>query len=336
MKSIIIGALAVIVSISCATEVFAQTGTYHISKIFHIGGTGGWDYLAVYGHKLYVSHGNQVNIVDKDSGDSLDCIQHTDGVHGIAFIPELNKGYISNGQLNTVTVFELSTDKVLSQIKTGENPDFIFYEKFTRHIITCNGKSHDLSIIDPVNEKVLSTLPVGGKPETAVSDETGHLFVNIEDRNEIANVNLQTNRIENRWSLLPGKSPTGLAFDKSSRRLFAGCDALLIVLDADKGTVVGKLPIGEGCDGVVFDSKNKTILASNGEGTMSVIQEKSAMQYETFKNIPTKKSARTIALDEQTQRVYLPAADLDIHSEPGKRPAPVAGSFQVIVMTRGK
>src|SRR5258705_4165896 len=207
----------------------------HILKTFHIQSPGGWDYIAVGpgNNRLYVSHGTQVNILDKTTGDSIGVIENTTGVHGIAFDKSQNKGFTSNGRLNTVTVFDLNTNAVITQIPTGANPDAIMYEPFTKKIITCNGRSKNLSIIDPISNKLLDSVDVGGKPETAVSNGSGKLYVNIEDKNEIVLVDLKTWSVEAHWPLAPAEEPTGLAFDKTTNRLFAGCgNKLLASVDA--------------------------------------------------------------------------------------------------------
>src|ERR1700727_1712973 len=165
------------------------TSGLHVTKTFMIGSPGGWDYIAVGpDQKIYVSHGTQVNILDAKSGDSLGFIPNTTGVHGIAFAG--SKGYTSNGRLNTVTVFNLKTAAVLRQIPTGQNPDAIMYDPFSKKVITCNGRSHDLSVIDPATGQVAATITLDGKPETAVSDEAGRIYINIEDKNKITVVDI--------------------------------------------------------------------------------------------------------------------------------------------------
>ena len=307
----------------------------HLLNTFHIASAGGWDYIAVQpnSNKLFVSHGDQVNILDKTTGDSLGIIPNTTGVHGIAFIPALNKGYTSNGRLNNVTVFDLKTNAVLSQIATGENPDAIFYDDFSKKIITCNGRSKNLSVIDPATEKVVATIAVGGKPETAVSNNEGKIFVNIEDKNEIAVVDIIKYTVEKHWSVLPGEAPTGLVYGASAKRLFAGCgdNKLLIIVNAETGAITDKLPIGDGCDGVGYDAVQKLIYTSNGEGTMTVIKETTKGKFAVAATIPTKKSARTIAVDESTHKIYLPAADLEAPPANGMRAKMIPGSFQVLV-----
>jgi DNA-binding beta-propeller fold protein YncE len=323
--------------ITTITFVNAQPTTgLHVVNTFHIASSGGWDYLAVgpVNDWLYVSHGGQVNVLNKKTGDSIGVIENTTGVHGIAFDVNEKKGFTSNGRLNAVTVFDMNTNKVLVQVPTGQNPDAIIYEPFSKKIITCNGRSKNLSIIDPVQNKLIDSVDVGGKPETAVSDGKGKLFVNIEDKNEIVVVDTKTFKVLNHWSIAPGDGPTGLALDKSTNRLFAGCDKILVVIDATNGNIIDKITIGDGCDGVAFDASTKNIYTSNGgDGTLSVVHETSASKFELLENIATKKSARTITLDDQSHLIYLPAAEFEA-LEPGQkgRPKMKAGSFQVMVI----
>ncbi|MEO6453525.1 MAG: YncE family protein [Ginsengibacter sp.] len=321
---------------SFSTFSFGQDNDdYKLIKTFHILSPGGWDYIAVNNNKLYVSHGTQVNILNEETGDSVGIIPNTEGIHGIAFNNEINRGYTSNGRSNSVTVFDLNTNEIIAQIATGENPDAIFYEPFTKKIITCNGRSKDLSVIDPVSNKVIATIYVGGKPEAAVSDRKGKVFVNIEDKNEIASVDIVNFKVEHYWSIVPGEEPTGLAFDDKTNRLFAGCDKLLLVIDAINGKVIDKLPIGDGCDGVVFDTENKMIFTSNGEGNLTAIKEKSANEFKVKQTIITKRGARTITLDEKSHTLFLPTAEfetLDVSAPKGTRPKMIPGTFQVLVI----
>jgi DNA-binding beta-propeller fold protein YncE len=232
-------------------------------------------------------------------------------------------------------VFDLITNAVITQIPTGANPDAIMYEPFTKMIITCNGRGKNLSIIDPVSNKLIDSITVGGKPETAVSDNAGKLYVNIEDKNEIVVINTTTFKVEAHWPLAPAEEPTGLVFDKSTNRLFAGCgNKFLAVIDAANGKVIQALPIGDGCDGVGLDSGTKTIFTSNGEGTMSVFQEKSADKIDAVATVTTKRGARTIALDEQTHLVYMPTAEFEKPdpAAPNARPKMIPGTFQVLVI----
>ncbi len=312
-----------------------QVARYQVTKSFPITSAGGWDYIAVgpENNRLYVSHSSQVNVLDETTGDSVGVIPNTTGVHGIAFVPSLGKGYTSNGRLNNVSVFDLKTNQVLSQIAAGQNPDAIMYDDFSKLIITCNGQSNDLSLIDPVTEKVVATIPVGGKPETAVSDGMGKLYVNIEDKSEIAEVDINSRAVKNRWTLAPSEGPTGLAIDLITKRLFAGCDKTLVVMDATNGKVVERVTIGDGCDGVAFDPELKYVFASCGEGKLSIVHEESADKFVLVADVPTKRSARTIALNDKIHTVYLPAAEFQKTAAPGeRRPPMIPGTFQVLVV----
>jgi YVTN family beta-propeller protein len=329
-----ISLLAIIV---CAIVSLNAQKDFKILKTFHIQSGGGWDYIAIGpgNNRLYVSHSTQVNILNQTTGDSVGVIENTTGVHGIAFDKTQNRGYTSNGRLNNVTVFDLTTNAVITQIPTGANPDAIMYEPFTKKIITCNGRSKNLSIIDPITNKLIDSVDVGGKPETAVSNGTGKLYVNIEDKNEIVLVDLITFKVEAHWPLAPAEEPTGLAFDKTTNRLFAGCgNKMLAIIDATNGKVIETLPIGDRCDGAGFDAVTKNIFTSNGDGTLSVYHENAADKYELVANVTTKRGARTIAVDEQTHLIYLPTADYEPADPnvPNARPKMIPGTFQVLVV----
>lgn len=313
-----------------------QSG-YAILHQYSVSGPGGWDYLSINRNALYVSHGNQVNILDKTTGDSIGILPNTEGVHGIAFNDSEDRGYTSNGKLNTVTVFSLADHRELQQIPTGLNPDAILYDPFSGMLVTCNGRSNDLTVINPKTNRVTNTIPVGGKPETAVSDGHGKWFVNIEDKNEIVVINTRNFKVMARWSIAPGESPTGLAYDSVSHLLFAGCEKRLMVVDADGGKVVDILPIGDGCDGVALDIQKRLVFTSNGEGNMTIVKINPGKHCAVWDTVTTQKGARTIALDDVTHKLYLPTAefgDLPIGAKPGTRPPLKPGSFHVLVIGR--
>lgn len=327
--------------IAFATQVSAQSD-YQIVKTFHITSMGGWDYPAVdaNSNKLYLSHGGQVNILDKITGDSIGIINNTNGVHGVAFVPSLGMGYTSNGKTNNVTVFDLKTGATVTQIEVGKNPDWIMYDPFSKKIVTSNHSGGDLSLIDVNTNQVVATIAVGGtKLETVVSDEAGKLFVNLEDKNQIAEVDIAKAVVTNIWDLAPSESPTGLAIDIKTKRLFSTCDKTLVVMDATNGKIVATVPIGEGCDGAAFDPASKLIFTSNGSGTVSVVKEVSANVFKLVETITTKRGARTISLDSKTHMVYLPTADYDplpVDAPKGTRAKMIPASFQVLVLAPSK
>ncbi len=322
-----------------STSANAQTSGYHVTKTFHIASPGGWDYPSSDpgSNKLYLSHGGQVNIIDKTTGDSVGIIPNTTGVHGVAFVNALGKGYTSNGRTNNVTVFDLKTAKILGQVSVGKNPDWIMYDPFSKRVVTSNHSGGDISLIDPATDQVTATIPViGAKLETIVSDEAGKLYINAEDKNEISVVDLAKGEVVAHWPL-DAEGPTGLAIDVKTKRLFSTCDKLLVVMDATNGKIVAKLPIGDGCDGAAFDPATKLIFTSNGEGTVTIVKEISKDEFKVIDNVVTKRGARTICIDEKTHTLFLPTADyepLPADAPKNARPKMVVGSFQVLVLSK--
>ncbi len=316
------------------TAIHAQ---YKISQVFHIKSGGGYDYTTVdsLSNRLYLSHGTQVNILDKMTGDSISVIKTEKDVHGIALAHEFGKGYISNGSSNSVLVFDLKTFKVLSHVPAGEFTDGIFYDDYTKKVITCNGRGKSMTVIDPSTDQVVVTIKLTGWPETAVSDGQGNIYVNNAEKSEIDVINAKTYQIINTWPIAPGKSASGLAIDRVTMRLFAGCDnQKLIVMDATNGNVVTSLPIGDECDAVGFDKKLKIVYSSNGDGTLTIIQEQSPNKFEVIQNLKTKKGARTQAVDQITHKVYLPTGEF-APKKPGEfRPSLIPGTFQVLVVEK--
>jgi DNA-binding beta-propeller fold protein YncE len=327
--------LMCVCSIAVSFSGQAQSPGMHVIDSFPIPGAARWDYIAVGPVKdwLYVSHGTKVNVINKKNGDSVAVIDNTTGVHGIAFAPEAKKGFTSNGKLNTVTVFDMNTNKVLGQIATGKDPDDIFYDSYSKKIITCNGDNEGLSIIDPVTERVVDSVDLGGSPEAGVSDGAGKLFVNLEDKSEIVEVDARSFKVLAHWSLAPGISPTGLSMDRKTKKLFSGCQNGLMVMDAVTGKVVDSLPIGKGCDGTAFDPGTDMVFASCGDGTMTAIQEGPHGKFTVVQTIPTKRGARTLSLDETTHLIYLPTAQF-APMQPGQtgRPKAIDGTFQVLMV----
>ena len=321
-------------SISCSTLFAQNANLYHVAKTFKVEGDGKWDYIAqnpVTGN-IYIAHGTIVNIIDKNTGAAKGTIANTDGVHGIGFAPKYGKGFTTNGKLNNVTVFDIKTNKVLAQVKTGESPDAIIYDAFSKKMIVCDGHSKSITVINPADNKVTATISVDGKPETAVSDDAGKIYVNLEDKNEISVIDAKTFKVVAHWSLGKGEGPTGLAIDKKTKRLFAGCDKMLVIINMENGSLVDYQPIGDGCDGVAFDAGLQQIYASNGEGTLTVIKENNANDFKVLENTPTVKGARTLVVDETTHQVYLPVADRQPSSGEGKKADLVPGTFRVLVV----
>lgn len=300
-----------VILLSCFASLNAQSqkSEYKLTKTFQLTGDGGWDYLSVdeVNQKLFVSHSTQVNVVDLGSGEQVAVVPQTDGVHGIAIANDLNKAFISCGKDSSVTVVDLSTFKLITKITgTGKNPDAILYDQFSKKIFTFNGRSSNATVIDAVTLKIIGTIPLSGKPEFSQADGKGKIYVNIEDKSTIAVINSVSLKVENEWSIAPGEEPSGLALDQVNHRLFSVCsNKLMTITDAGTGKVIATTPIGDGCDGVAFDPISRRIFASNGEGTMTVVQQMSANQYKVLENFQTQQGARTIAVNKSTHHIYL-------------------------------
>src|SRR3984893_4028768 len=309
---------------------------YHIDKVFHIKSGGGYDYTTVdsSSERLYVSHGSQVNVINKLTGDSIGVITAEKDVHGIAVVHALGKGYISNGSLNSVLVFDLKTFRVLAHVPTGQFSDGIFYDDFSKKIISCNGRSKNMTVIDPATDKAVATIVLTGWPETAVSDGAGKIYVNNSEKGEVDVIDALTYKVTHTWPNTPGKGASGLAIDRKTMRLFAGCgNKLLIVMNALNGKIVTSLPIGDECDAVGFDSKLKIIYSSNGDGTLTIIKELSPDKFTVSQNLQTKIGARTLAVDQSTHKLYLPTREFAPKKKGEFRPSIIPGSFQVLVVS---
>jgi DNA-binding beta-propeller fold protein YncE len=310
---------------------------YHISAAFAIGGGGGYDYMTVdpTSEKLYVSHGSQVNILNKTTGDSVGVIKTEKDAHGIALVHSLGKGYISNGTLNQVLVFDLATNKILRSVPTGKFTDAIFYDDFSNKVITCNGMSKNMTVIDPSTDRVVATIQLTGWPETAVSDGKGNIYVNNAEKGEINVIDAATFKITHHWPNKPGTGASGLSIDRETMRLFATCgNKRMIVMNATNGKVVASFPTGEGADGAGFDKGLKTVYSSNGEGTLTVIKELSADKFSLVGNVVTKPGTRTIAVDQKTHKIYLPSGLFKAATKATFRPELIPGTFKILTVEK--
>jgi len=283
--------------------------------------------------RVYVSHATQVVVLDADSYEVVGSIPDTQGVHGIAIASDLGRGFTSNGRTNTATIFDLKTLKTIGTVNTGANPDAIVYDSGTKRVFTLNGRSKDATAINAADGTVAGTLALGGKPEFAVADGKGSIYVNIEDTSELVQFDPQKLTVTHRWPQKPCQEASGLAIDRKSRRLFSGCDnKMMAVMDADSGKVVATPPIGEGVDANGFDPATQLAFASNGDGTLTVVHEDSPDKFTVVENVPTKKSARTMALDLKTHNIFLPAADFDPPAPGERRGKMKPGSFVLLVL----
>ena len=319
-----------IISTLCLT---AQS-KYKIARKIPVSGEGSWDYITVDGiaSRIYASHATTAVVIDIKTGKVLGSIPDTKGIHGIALAQEINRGYTSNGRDSSVTVFDLTTLKPLETIKgTGANPDCIMFDTFSKKIFTFNGRSSNASVIDIKTNKIVATIPLDGKPEFAVADGIGNIFVNIEDKNVINVISSKNFKVINRWSIAPGEEPSGLALDSETHRLFSVCsNKLMVITDSQTGKVITTLPIGDRCDGVTFDPVKKIAYSSNGEGSITVVQEIDANTFKVLETIQTMPGAKTIAVDKTSHHLYLPTAEFGVSAQGERRPPIKPNTFMIL------
>ncbi len=318
----------------------AADSGYHLIKRLKVGGEGGWDYLTVdaAARRLYISRSTHVMVIDLDTDKVVGDIPNTQGVHGIAVAPGLNRGFTSNGKADTSTIFDLKTLKVTGHVNTGANPDAILYEPASKRVFTFNGRSHDATVFDAVSGKVVRTIALGGKPEFATTDGKGKVYVNIEDTNEVVEVDSLTARELRRFSLKPCNEPTGMGLDSERGRVFSGChNKIMTILDTKSGKVIASVPIGGNVDGNGFDSGMGLAFSSNGDGSLTVVRETSPGKFEVVETVSTQRGARTMAIDPVSHNIYLPAARFSppkASAQAGSKPRPemIKGSFEVLVV----
>jgi len=325
-----------------AAPLCAQTATsdFHVTRRIAVAGEGGWDYVTfdTARSRLFISRSTRVQVVDANSGQLIAEIPNTGGVHGIALAYGLGKGYTSNGRDTTVTVFDFVTVAPKKVIHvTGANPDGILYDSVTNRVFTFNGRGQNTTAIDAVGDSVVGTLALGGKPEAAVSDGAGHIFVNIEDKSTIVEFDATKLTVLHTYPIAPCEEPSGLAMDQAHHLLFAGCgNKMMGIIDSNTGQVVATPPTDGGTDANAFDPVTGTAFSSNGAGTLTLVTQPTPGKF-TSENVPTERGARTMALDPKTHRVYLITASFNpapapTAAQPRPRPSMVPGSFVVLVV----
>jgi len=289
---------------------------YQLTKKIPIPGQGSWDYLTVdeSARRLYVSHGTQVEVVDLETGAPVGKIENTPGVHGIAIAPELGRGFITNGQSSTVTIFDLKTLKKISDVPTGKKPDAVLYDPAMSRVFAFNGESDSTTVINAKDGSVAGTIHLGGGPEFAASDGKGYVYNNLEDESLVLKL-----AVDQKWKTC--EKPSSMAMDRENRRLFIGCRSkVMAVMNADTGQVITTLPIGDHVDATAYDPETKLIFNSNGEGTVTVIRQEGPDKYSVVETVKTLPRAKTMALDPKTHQLFLSTAE--------------NGQFEVLVVSR--
>jgi len=338
--------LAVVLALAALAGAWAADAgapSFAVATTLKVGGEGRWDYLVCdpTGQRLYVPRSTHVQVLDAASGALLADIPGTPGVHGVALVPEVGRGFTSNGGDGTVTIFDLATAHVLGTVAAAADADCIIYDPASRKVLAFCG---DANVVVPIPADLAVTgaaepaVALGGAPEYAVADGLGRVYVNLVDRNEVAVLDTRAMAVVARWPTAPGTRPTAMAMDPATRRLFVGCrNQKLVVMDATGGQVLADLAIGSGVDATAFTGG--CALASCGDGTLSVARADAAGRFAVIQTVPTRAGARTMAIDPHGGRVYLPTADLapapaPSAATPHPRPQPVPGSFAIVVVAR--
>lgn len=323
------------VILAAAIPAHAAQSTFHITGKEPVPGDVRWDYLSfdVDSNRLYITHGDHVDVYDTGQNRVVATIPGTEGVHGVALAPDLDRGFTSNGASSTVTLFELSTSKVIGTLPTEKKPDAIVYDPHTHRVFVANGDSGTLTVIDAQTEKVIGTVAIGGKLEFEAVDGKGLLYVNIEDQSKLAVVDTVRLSVRARHDLTSGcLEPTGLSIDPATERLFVGCrNQTMAVVAGLTGKILASVPVGKGCDATAYDSSLNLAFASSGDGTITVLSGES---YAVLQTIATQPTARTMALDATEHRIYTVAAELEAPPSPGARAKLKPGTFAVITVQR--
>jgi hypothetical protein len=340
MKKIILPVLFSFTVAVCRADGPASTvrnagGPYHFIKEIPIGGDGGWDYLSVdsAAQRLYVSHATKVVVIDLAKDAIIGEIANTPGVHGIAVAPKLNRGFVSNGRSNNVSVVDLKTFQTLSRVDTGKNPDCILFEPGQNEVYAFNGRGQSATVMDAKAGTVVTTIPLGGKPEFAQADSAaGRVFDNLEDKSEVVAIDTKTHTVANRWPIAPGEEASGMAFDEKNHRLFLGCgNQMMAMMDSTSGKVLVTVPIGDGVDANAFDPGTQLAFASCGDGTTTIAKEEAPDKLTVVQVLQTEHGARTMTVDPATHKIYLASAKFEAPAQGQRRGRMVPGTFKILV-----
>jgi YVTN family beta-propeller protein len=336
MRSILVtlGILATLLTARAADQ------NYKLINEIPIGGDGGWDILTIDSpsHRLFLSHGTKVIVVDIEKNTIVGEIADTPGVHAFLAVPELKRGFSSNGKENKSSVVDLTTLKTIQKVDTGESPDAIVYEPKKGEVYVFNHRGNSVTVIEAATAKVVSTIQLGGNPEFAVADpKASRIYCNLEDKNEVVAIDTAKHEVVARWPLAPGQEPTGIALDSVRHRLFAACNnKMMVMLNTENGKVITTVPIGSGTDGCAFDEATRLAFASCGEGITTIAKEETPDKLTVVQSLKTEPRARTMELDPRTHRIYLPSAQFQSPSSPSPgaspgRPTIVPDSFKLLV-----
>jgi DNA-binding beta-propeller fold protein YncE len=332
--------LTVLFSLLALPSLFGASPVYQVTHKFTLGGEGRWDYIVPDPprHRLFIARENRVMVVNERNGKLVGAVLGIDGAHGVALVPRAGRGFATSGNDGSIVMFDLKNLKPLGRIPAAEDADAIIYDPASDRVFSFNGDAHSATVVDPGAGKLVTNIPLGGKPESGVSTEDGKVYVNITDTNEVVEIDTSALQVTRRWSTAPCEHPVAMAVDLQHHRLFSGCrSGVMAVSDYREGTVVATVPIGRGADGAAFDPATGNVFVSNGDGTLTVIHQDSPDEYRVVQNLKTMPGARTMGLDPTSHQLFLvssrfgpvPAATPE---NPHPRPVMVPGSFTLLVV----
>jgi DNA-binding beta-propeller fold protein YncE len=317
--------------ISLTFSVSAQEkGLFVLEKTIALPGNGGFDYLTVdnTNRRLYITHGNSVHVLDLDTEKPLGIIDGLEGVHGVSIVNKVGKGFITDGKVNAVYVFDLESLKIIKKIPlSGKKTDAIMYEPYSNQIVAFNNGSSNAAVIDVNTLEVKKVIELGGAPEFGVSDGKGKFYNNIEDKAHVLILDAKTMTVLDSISLKPYGIPTSLGLDAKNKILFSSCreGSALAVIDLKSNKVIATLPICKGVDALVYDAESKLIYCS-GDGTTTIIKQESADKYAVIQTLTTKYKAKTLAFDKKTKKIYISSSDYNMETKKN-----IPGTFTLMV-----
>jgi DNA-binding beta-propeller fold protein YncE len=330
--------IAFIFTLSATAAFHAQsTPSYHVTHTYALGGDGSWDYIVPDppSHRLYIARQNRVMVVDEDTGKLLGEVTGINGAHGTAIAEGTGHGFATSGNDQSVVIFDLKTFKALGKLPAAEDADAILFDAPSNRVFTLNGDAHSSTVIDPRAGTVITNIPLGGKPEYAVSAGDGKVYANLTDTSEIVEIDAKTATVTRRWSTTPCKQPVSMAIDKTHHRLFSGCrSGVLAVSDYQAGKAVTTLPIGKGVDGAGFDPASGDVFASNADGTLTIIHQDGPDQYRVVDNLTTPVGSRNMGLDPTNHRVFVVSAQFGPAPAGGGRKPVLPGTFTLMTIER--
>ncbi len=328
------------VMLVCAALCPAGAQSYHVAHTYTLGGSGGWDYVSLdtAGHRLFIARQDRVMVVDPGTGKVLAEIPGLNGAHGVAFAYQSGRGFATSGRDSSVVMFDLKTLAVAGRTTAALDADAILYDPATQRVFTFNGDANSSTVLDATSGKRIGTIDLGTGPEFAVSAGDGKLYVNLEEKGAVAEIDAAAMKVTRQWSLAPCQTPTGLAIDRAHHRLFSGCrSGVMAISDASAGKLITTLPIGQAVDACRFDPATQLAFASNGDGTLTVVHEDAPDRFRVVATVPTRRGARTMELDEATHRVFTVTADFGptpaaTPEHPRPRPPIMPGTFALFVL----